>query len=209
VRDRLAETSRSTLEDLLVNLGAAVVERSRADGLFSEDVDPGKAREPKEAARLAGSTGATAVALGTITAFAVEGPNTNAQVRVRVVSGTGTLSFSRELDGSASGSGADALVAAVRTALRSLEGDHDFRAAVVPQSAPVEAGATVQVLIQPTQSHCEVEIDGAVIGYTPGRFPMTSGQRVRVKVSKPGFTTWEKTVIVFDGLKLMPEILPK
>ena len=213
IADRLVDAPRAVLEDLIVNLkgtagSAKVVERSRADGLFSEGITPEQARDPKTANRLAKATGATAIALGTITQLTSLNGRTTAEVRVRLVNADGTVAFSQLLKGeSAHGDGRDAYFSAVRDALKRLEQDRDFAALIVPGGNAVVAGeATIEVLVQPSESRCELEIDGVFVGTTPGRFSFPAGRKVRVHISKSGFEPWDKTVLATKDLRLTPEL---
>ena len=214
IADRLVDAPRAVLEDLIVNLkgasgSAKVVERSRADGLFSEGITPEQARDPKTAIRLAQATGATAIALGTITQLTTVNERMAAEVRVRLVSADGTVAYSQLLHGeSAHSEGRDAYFSAVRDALKHLENDSDFRAVVAPNGGAVVAGeVTIEVLVQPSESRCDLEIDGVFVGTTPGRFPFPAGRKVRVRISKSGFEPWDKTVVATKDLRLTPELM--
>ncbi len=209
IADRLVDAPRAVLEDLIVNVpGTKVVERSRADGLFTEGLTPEQARDPKTAIRLAQATGATAVALGTITQLTEADGRMRAEVRVRLVGSDGAVRFSKLLHGEApANQGRDAFFAAVRAALMDLEHDGDFRALILPAGAAAVAGeATIDVLVQPSESRCDLELDGVFIGTTPGRFAFPAGRKVRVRISKSGFESWDKTVVATKDLRLTPEL---
>jgi hypothetical protein len=213
IADRLVDAPRAVLENLIVNLPAGtgramVVERSRADGLFSEGITPEQARDPKTAIRLAQATGATAIALGTITQLTSSGERMLAEVRVRLVGADGTVRYSQMLHGeSSTGANRDAAYSAIQAALQNLEHDADFRAQIIPESgAEVNAESTIEVLVQPSESRCELEIDGVFVGTTPGRFAFPSSRKVRVRISKAGFEPWDRTVIATKDLRLTPEL---
>ena len=215
IADRLVDAPRAVLEDLIVNLkgttgSAKVVERSRADGLFTEGISPEQARDPKTAIRFAQATGATAIALGTITQLASANGRMTAEVRIRLVSAEGNVTYSQLLHGESNASeGGDAYFSAVRAALKSLEQDTDFRAQIVPDGGAAVVGeATIEVLVQPSESRCELEIDGVFVGTTPGRFPFPAGRKIRVRISKAGFEPWDKTVVATKDLRLTPELAP-
>ena len=215
IADRLVDAPRAVLEDLIVNLkgttgSAKVVERSRADGLFSEGISPEQARDPKTAIRLAQATGATAIALGTITQLAPVNGRMTAEVRVRLVNAEGNVTYSQLLHGESNASdGGDAYFSAVHAALKNLEQDTDFRAQIILDGGAAVVGeATIEVLVQPSESRCELEIDGVFVGMTPGRFPFPAGRKLRVRISKAGFEPWDKTVVVSKDLRLTPELAP-
>lgn len=215
IADRLVDAPRAVLEDLIVNLkgttgSAKVVERSRADGLFSEGISLEQARDPKTAIRLAQATGATAIALGTITQLAPVNGRMTAEVRVRLVNAEGNVTYSQLLHGESNASdGGDAYFSAVHAALKNLEQDTDFRVHIVPDGGAAVVGeATIEVLVQPSESRCELEIDGVFVGMTPGRFPFPAGRKLRVRISKAGFEPWDKTVVVSKDLRLTPELAP-
>jgi hypothetical protein len=209
IHDRLTDAPRAVLEDAIVKVpGTKVVERSRADGLLTDQTPAERARDPAFATRLAQATGAKAVALGTITQISGSGISTTADVRVRLISADGTVVFSQTASGTADVP-ADAEFSAVRAAILTLAADPDFQAALQPTATPPKAdGKTVDVLFKPSESHCELEIDGLLIGHTPGRFPLPEGRAVRVRISKAGFQTWDRKIMPSKDLQLTPELAP-
>ncbi len=209
IHDRLTDAPRAVLEDAIVKVpGTKVVERSRADGLLTDQTPAERARDPAFATRLAQATGAKAVALGTITQISGSGISTTAEVRVRLISADGTVTFSQTASGTANEAN-DADFAAVRAAILTLVADPDFQAALQPTATPPKAdGKTVDVLFKPSESHCELEIDGLLIGHTPGRFLLPEGRVARVRISKAGFQTWDRKIMPSRDLQLTPELVP-
>lgn len=60
----------------------------------------------------------------------------------------------------------------------------------------VKAAAVVEFSVNSTVDGATVELDGAVIGSTPGRFAAAPGLH-QLKISKQWLTTWDKTVNIF------------
>lgn len=78
--------------------------------------------------------------------------------------------------------------------------------AVPMASQPAAQSASVDLSSNP--SGADIEIDGKFMGNTPSSIPVPSGDHA-VKISKPGFATWERTITVSGGtIKVSAELQP-
>lgn len=62
----------------------------------------------------------------------------------------------------------------------------------------VDQGAEVEFVVNSNVHGATVELDGAAIGSTPGRFRALKGLH-QLRLSKERYATWEKTVNIFPG----------
>jgi hypothetical protein len=53
---------------------------------------------------------------------------------------------------------------------------------------------------------CNVEIDGIYKGLTS---ELNQGVPVKVKISKPGYIPWEKTILPRSDMRILPELKKK
>ncbi len=66
---------------------------------------------------------------------------------------------------------------------------------------PVKSASVVEFSVVSNVDGASVELDGAVVGSTPGRFSAVPGLH-QLKLSKQWLTTWDKTVNIFAGQTL-------
>ncbi len=66
---------------------------------------------------------------------------------------------------------------------------------------PVAAVQTVQVEITATPGNATVEVDGVVVGSTPGAFQLQPGVHT-VRLTREGYATWERMVNITEGQTL-------
>ena len=72
--------------------------------------------------------------------------------------------------------------------------------AKIEAAKPAEA-ALANVNVAATAEGATVEVDGVAVGSAPGAFQLRPGVH-RMRVTKEGYATWEKSVNVFDGQTL-------
>lgn len=229
--DRYSEAPRHILEDILINLGARVVERQRLDailfetkfGKFSGLVDPDRA------IRLGKMVGANSIIMGTITdvrsrreKFSGYGITTTndvvtCSIRVRVMDvESGSVRFSMIVRGSETFmsssiggvSDSDVAYAVIEDALEKLRADRSFKEAILPGESAI-SGRQVNVKFAPIPENSDIEIDGIYRGGSPLVAALPMGRQVRVQISKAGYETWEATVIPTEGLIVKPELEKK
>ena len=69
------------------------------------------------------------------------------------------------------------------------------------EAARAAAPALASVKVTTPEAGAAVEVDGVVVGTTPGAFQIRPGVH-EVRVSKEGYATWEKSVAFADGMEL-------
>jgi hypothetical protein len=79
-----------------------------------------------------------------------------------------------------------------------------------PMSNPASGNSVArdvgQVSIDSDLSNCDIEVDGAFAGNTPSQLSLTAGTH-KVTVSKGGYVSWSKTVLVTSsGLHLRADL---
>jgi curli biogenesis system outer membrane secretion channel CsgG len=225
--DRYSEAPRHILEDILVSLGANVVERQRLDAILLE-AEAGKLSgliDSEKAIRIGKILGANSIIMGTITDVRTErstfwgyGISTindvvTCGVRIRLIDAeTGTIRFSSSVQGTQAYSSSrfggvknsDVAYSVIENALKKLKEDEYFRDAVTGLSAFSGQGVAVQFTPNPDNS--DIEIDGIYHGGSPLLVKLRRGQAVRIKISKAGYLPWEATIIPSDGFLVKPEL---
>ncbi len=79
----------------------------------------------------------------------------------------------------------------------------------VAPAAAIAPAAQASVTIDSTPAGADIEIDGAFVGNTPSSLAVASGRHVIV-VSKPGFTSWSRTLNVTGGaVHVAAELVPE
>lgn len=231
VVDRYSEAPKHILEDILINLGAKVIERQRLDAILLE-TELGRLSglvDPEKAIRLGKMLGANFIIMGTITnvgsrreRFSGYGISTSNEVvtcsvRVRAIDvRSGSVLFSMTVQGSgtfmSSNFGgvndSDVAYAVIQDALFKLKSDKNFKQAIM-QGESATPGQEVTVKFAPIPDNSDVVIDGIYKGGSPLVISLPSGRSIRVKISKAGYETWEATVVPADGLLVKPELEKK
>lgn len=70
----------------------------------------------------------------------------------------------------------------------------------VQLNAAESANGTGVISVSSNPSGADIEVDGAFLGNTPAEVPMAAGDRT-LKITKKGFTTFERNVHVIPGGK--------
>jgi len=80
--------------------------------------------------------------------------------------------------------------------------------APAPAPAAPSAPATAKVAVSSTPDGADIEVDGGFVGNTPSAIELAPGDHV-VRVSKPGYTAWERKIKVTGGeVALKAELEP-
>ncbi len=74
-------------------------------------------------------------------------------------------------------------------------------------AAKAELPALVSVTVKSAAGGASIEVDGVVVGTTPGTIQVRPGIH-EVRVTREGYATWEKSVAFYDGQMVMNEVNP-
>lgn len=215
------EACRSQLEDLLVNKGVHVVERTQLAKIIKEQ-GIGRNRsfsDPETAVEAGKALGANVIVLGTIIDINVQSTTTmqgtkkekvrkttvltKGSVRVRVIDvATTKVSYSRILDAGVSVESSkaeknlrDPSSDVMREAIEKLSSDGAFLKAVGARRKPKSANDTIEVTFDPTPEGCDVLINGEYRGPTPLKLKLPAKLVAEVLLRKPGYLPWEAKII--------------
>jgi hypothetical protein len=229
--DRYTEAPRSLLEDMLGQIsGITIVERQRVDALLVESQfgQLSGLVDTESAIRLGKLLGAKLIVLGSIIdirdekrefrGYGIATKNTEVQCRIRVRLldiGSGTVKFSKVLTGSKSfaesnfggTSSSDRNFGAVEATLQKLEGDEQFRRAILggkAEAAPAEGLVVVE--FAPKPENCDIEIDGKYVGGSPLKRRLSTAKEYKVRIIKGGFQTWEGVIVPEEGMRITREL---
>lgn len=234
--DRYTEAPRAICEDILLKFdGVKVVERQRVDAMLLES-EFGRLSglvDQEKAAKLGKMLGAKFIIMGTIldvraqkksfSGYGVATQNTQVScaVRVRVMDiASGSVSISKIVRGSESfmtsqfggTSDSDVAYSVIEAALNQLKDDDEFKTAIEQAGGKAEAGnaakGNIEVEFSPTPANCDIEIDGKYVGGSPMKRSFARGQKLKLKISKDGFNSWEKTLVAEPDLRVTPELQP-
>jgi curli biogenesis system outer membrane secretion channel CsgG len=236
--DRYTEAPRAILEDILTHFEEiTVVERQRVDALLMES-EFGRLSglvDQEKASRLGKMLGARYIVMGTIldvraqkknfSGYGIATSNTqvNCGVRLRMVEiDGGKVVLSKVVRGSASftdtayggTNDSDVAYTVIEAALEQLREDEDFGNKITQVVSPksVDKGDAdtngIEIEFSPTPSDCDIEIDGIYVGGSPLRREFPKGTTMKVKISKAGFTSWERTITADPNLRVTPQLQP-
>jgi hypothetical protein len=234
--DRYTEAPRAILEDILLKFdGVKVVERQRVDSLLLES-EFGRLSglvDQEKAAKLGKMLGAKFIIMGTIldvraqkksfSGYGVATQNTQVScgVRVRVMDiASGSVTISKIVRGSESfmtsqfggTSDSDVAYSVIEAALNQLKEDDEFKTAIEQAGGKAESGSaakgSIEIEFNPKPSNCDIEIDGKYVGGSPLKRTFAQGKKMKVRITKDGFTTWERTIVVEPDLHVTPELQP-
>ena len=229
--DRLTQAPRSVLENMLGNIaGLTIVERKPVDVLLI-DAEFGALKglvDSEKAIKLGKRVGASLVVMGTITdlhddvvAFQGYGIRTEnvkvvCQIRVRLLEiETGKVRFSKIVKGSQTYSrnnfggtaSSDRNFAAVEAALKKLEGDSQFEAALLGRKPDAtDANGLIEVEFAPKPENCDIEIDGKYVGGSPLKRRLPASKEFKVRIGKSGYKVWEAVIVPEKGLRITREL---
>jgi hypothetical protein len=222
--------ARGALEDIVMEQdNVTVVERARMDEMTKEGTfgNFSGLADPSTSIKFGKMSGAQILFTGSIlkvdtekkgfSGFGVSASSksTLATVRVRAYNAEkGTVIFSKTLKGSNSsfstsygGSGdADPASMAIEDAISKLNESKKFAKLFINKQPKKNEVSMVSVEFAPQPDNTDVEVNGVYYGSTPMNIDLPSGSPIKVKLSKPGFVIWEKSLFPRDGMKVNTEL---
>ena len=231
---KYTDYARGKLEDLIMEQNnVVVVERKRMDKITEEGSfgNFSGLADPSTSMRFGRMVGAQLLFTGSLlkadtkkkkfSGFGVstQSKSTVATIRIRAYNAEkGTIIFSTTLKGSSSsfstnfgGEGdEDPVSMAIEHALSKLKDNKKFTTLFVKSNGNSSSNiAKIKIEFAPTPNNCDVEINGVYYGSSPMNVNLHSETTVKVKISKPGYETWEKTLMPRKGMKIKPELIKK
>lgn len=210
-----------SLSEHLVNSGAFdVYERDKLEMLMKEQAfQTSGFVDPQSAVALGELIGVEYILTGNIVEFGKEqrnfrgyGVNTTTtfhrlKAGVKVIEvATGRIVFSKTgeaekkvMQGSGIRSSDDTIDTELAAEVGASIASDILRAPTFQQEVEEKAAAVAQVTINSTPENADVEVDGIYYGNAGGQIQIEEGLHT-VKVSLPGYTVWQKKVMVRDGL---------
>jgi hypothetical protein len=230
---RYTAYAHGELENLIAGFGnVALVERARMDQMTKElalGAFSGMA-DPSQVAKFGKMAGASILVTGSLLKVDTERQGfagfgistgiskTTATIRVRAYDvEKGTVIYSSTTTGSTSGfrtnfggaAKADEASAAIEDALKNLGKDENFKTMVAKLDANRPPTGKIKIEIAPAPSNADVEINGVYQGSTPATIEFVTGVTVTIKLTKAGYSAWEKTVAPAPGMRISPELEKK
>ncbi len=144
--------------------------------------------------------------------------NTIATVRIRAYDAEkGTVIFSQKLKGSSSSfstsygstGDADPTSMAIEHAISKLEDNKKFVKLLSASRSSKTESQAVSVEFAPQPNNVDVEVNGIYYGSTPMTVDLPSGSPIKIKLSKPGYEIWEKSLLPREGMKIKTELEKK
>lgn len=220
-----------SLSEHLVNSGSFdVYERDKLEMLMEEQsFQTSGFVDPQSAAALGELIGVEYILTGNIVEFGEErrdfrgyGVNTTTtfhrlKAGVKVIEvGTGRVVFSKTgeaekkvIQGSGIRSSDDTIDTELASEVGARIASEILRASAFNQEVEEKAAAVAVVTINSNPENADVEVDGIYYGNAGGEIQIEEGLHT-VKVSLPGYTVWQKKVMIRDGLNfnvtLMEEV---
>jgi hypothetical protein len=139
-------------------------------------------------------------------------------VRIRAYDAEkGTVIFSQNLKGSSSsfstsfGSSSDADPAsmAIEHAISKLKDNKKFVKRLSASRIAKTEIKNVSVEFSPQPDNIDLEVNGIYYGSTPMTIDLPSGAPIKIKLSKPGYEIWEKSLMPRSGMKIRTELEKK
>lgn len=225
--------ARGELENIIMeNDDVVVVERERMDKMTKEGSfgNFSGLADPSTSMKFGRMVGAQLLFTGSLlkadtkkkgfSGFGVstKSKSTVATVRIRAYDAEkGIVIFSTTLKGSSSsfstsfgGEGdEDPVSIAIEHALSKLKENKKFTRLFKTSHGGSAESAQIEVEFASTPDNCDVEVNGVYYGSSPMTVKLSSGTTVKVKISKPGYEIWEKTLMPREGMKIKPELIKK
>ncbi len=125
--------------------------------------------------------------------------------------------FSKTLKGSSSsfstkygGAGdQDPVSVAIEEALSNLKNDKKLAKLFKSSYGNSDDGGNISVEFTPLPDNSDIEINGVFYGNSPMTVNLPTGSTLKVKISKPGYENWEKSLMPREGMKIRPELAKK
>ncbi len=229
--DQYSEAPREILEDIILGIdGVEVVERQRIDSLLLE-MDLGRFSglvDVSQAVQIGKMLGADSVIMGSIlyvrtreskfSGYGIKTKNITVEcsIRIRLIDiESSRVSYSKMIKGgnhypSSSFGGikdSDIAFSVIESTLEQLYDDDNFKQGIRGDNARNNGGTMMDIQFIPIPDNCDIEIDGLYVGGSPLTYSLQAGKQVQIRISKPGFQVWERTIIPNPNLIVKPELL--